>query len=373
MLLYERRLRNDLERWRNAGLISPEAARAIEADVASRSRGIAGLAPALAVLGAVLLAFAAMSFVAANWQAMSKLARLSLLFGSIWATYGVAGLLHARGMRIFADAAVLLGSALFGASIMLIAQMYHMDGHPPDAVLTWAIGTLIAGVALGSNPALALAMALMVLWSGWNSMLSGLVHWPFLAGWTAVAAAFAWHRWRPGLHMAGAALTSWVVMLGYHLWPGYGYVEGRGHIIVTALGLSAAVAAIVVDRVSPVAARYSCGPVVVGYAMVTAFAGLVALQFVKVHIGTDLLIGYAGLTLALLVAAIVWGSRSGQRNVLWLAYAGFSIEILGLYFKTIGTLLGSSLFFLVAGLIVVALSAIAWRLHARTLAVEVAP
>lgn len=373
MLLYERRLRNDLVRWRNAGLITSESAQAIEADVASRSRGIAALAPALAVLGAVLLAFAAMSFVAANWQAMSKLSRLSLLFGSIWTAYGVAGLLHARGMRVFADAAVLLASALFGASIMLIAQMYHMDGHPPDAVLTWAIGTLIAGVALGSNPALALAMALTVLWSGWNSMLSGLVHWPFLAGWAAVAAAFAWQRWRPGLHIAGAALAYWVIMLGYHLWPGHGYVGGQGHIIVTALGLGGVVAAMIADRASPAVARSGAEPVVVGYAMVTAFAGLAALQFVKVHIATDELIVYAGLTLALLVAAIVWGSRSGQRNVLWLAYAGFSIEILALYFKTIGTLLGSSLFFLVTGLIVVALSAIAWRLHARSQQSEVAP
>ncbi len=34
--------------------------------------------------------------------------------------------------------AVLAGIALYGASIMLIAQMYHMDGNPPDAVLLWA-------------------------------------------------------------------------------------------------------------------------------------------------------------------------------------------------------------------------------------------
>jgi uncharacterized membrane protein len=51
--------------------------------------------------------------------------------------------------------------------------------------------------------------------------------------------------------------------------------------------------------------------------------------------------------------------------MLWLGYAGFSIEVLALYFKTIGTLLGSSLFFLSVGVIIVLLAAAAYRLHSR--------
>ncbi len=60
-----------------------------------------------------------------------------------------------RGLNAFGHAATLLGVAVFGASIMLISQMYHMDGNPPDAVLVWAIGALVTGVLLKSNPALA--------------------------------------------------------------------------------------------------------------------------------------------------------------------------------------------------------------------------
>ena len=44
------------------------------------------------------------------------------------------------------------GIAVFGASIMLIAQMYHMEGNPPDAVLTWALGALLAAVAAAIQP-----------------------------------------------------------------------------------------------------------------------------------------------------------------------------------------------------------------------------
>ncbi len=359
-MLYERRLRRDLAHWQASGLITDDTLRALEADVASRHRGIAGLAPVLAILGAVLLAFAAMSFVAANWQEMSKLARLALLFSSIWASFGIAGHFHARAMPAFADAAILLACALFGASIMLIAQMYHMDGHAPDAVLTWTAGTFLAGLGLRSNPAFALAMVLAGVWSGWETSISLYTHWPFLLAWLAVAAAFAWQRWRPGLHIAGSALAVWTVTLAFTWEKGT-----PSYAIVAIVGLVAVAAIILAERALPRFAHLGLAPAALGYAMVVTFTGLLLLQLDPPRIATDRLILLASLTLALLLAAIVWGSRTGQRHVLWLGYAGFSVEILALYLKTIGTLLGSSLFFLVTGLIVIALAGIAWRLHMR--------
>ncbi len=43
----------------------------------------------------------------------------------------------------------------------------------------------------------------------------------------------------------------------------------------------------------------------------------------------------------------------------------FSFEVMSIYMKTIGSLLNSSLFFLVTGLVVSGLAAMAYRLHAR--------
>src|SRR5690606_19372167 len=125
--------------------------RGIRADLAQRGSGI-DLSTSLAVLGAVLIGFAAMSFVAANWQDMPRIARLGLLIAALWGSYGLAGGLLARGHAGFGHAAVLAGVGVFGASIMLISQMYHIDGNPPDAVLTWAAGALLAGILLSSNP-----------------------------------------------------------------------------------------------------------------------------------------------------------------------------------------------------------------------------
>ena len=98
------------------------------------------------------------------------------------------------------------------------------------------------------------------------------------------------------------------------------------------------------------------------YGMVVAFIGVMGWQFIeKPELGTLILI--AALTLAAILAGIFYGSRRGDNSVLWLGYAGFSIELMSLYFKTLGTLLDTSLFFLIAGLIVSGLAWFAWRLH----------
>ena len=88
---------------------------------------------------------------------------------------------------------------------------------------------------------------------------------------------------------------------------------------------------------------------------------------VQVESSVEAGIGSSGLGVSFSrLGGIGYGLRMGSPALLWLGYAGFSIEVLGLYFKTVGTLLGSSLFFLSAGIIVTALAAIAYRLHART-------
>jgi uncharacterized membrane protein len=355
MSRYARRLDRDLARWRESGWVSDDGEAAIRADVAAQARTV-DLAPVLGILGAVLIGFGAMSFVAAHWNEMARLFRLALIFSGLVAVYGVAGVLFERRHPAFAHAAILVGVALFGAGIMLVAQMYHIDGHAPDAVLTWALGALLAGVVLKSDPALALAMLLMGLWSGWEMNDSGSVHWAFLIGWAAVALAMLWRGWVPGLHLAAVVLGLWIVNLGYFLF------DGHGHAVVVGIGLLVVAAGLAAPAVSERFGGWATAAV--AYGMTIAFAGLFALQFVET-IALDYLILLAIVTLALVLAGIGYGLRMGIAAMLWLGYAGFSIEVLALYFKTVGTLLGSSLFFLSAGLIVIVLAAIAYRLHGR--------
>ena len=356
MSRYAKRLDRDLVRWREAGWISQDGEANIRGELASTDSSKLDLASALGILGAVLIGFGAMSFIAAHWSEMPRLFRLALIFGGLFASYGVAGVLFERKHPTFAHAAVLVGVSIFGAGIMLIAQMFHIEGHPPDAVLTWALGALAAGVILKSNPALAVAMLLICLWAGWETGESGEAFWPFLIGWGAVTAAIVWRGWGGGLHLAAVAMAIWIISLGYTLF------DGNGHGIVVGLGLliaAAGIAAPVVDeRLSPWSTPGTA------YGLCIAYAGLFALQFIK-ELPLDYFILLAILSLALVLGGIALGLRLGSPALLWLGYAGFSIEVLGIYFKTVGSLLGSSFFFLSAGILVILLAVVAYRLHAR--------
>ena len=187
---YTSRLGRDVDRWHAAGYIDDDGRgrdpgrrrRAALASSACRRHS--------AILGATLIGFSAMTFVAANWQEMSKLARL-LLLGVRHVVVPMARrrCCSAGSMAIFGHAAVLAGTAIFGAAIMLVAQMYHMEGNPPDAVLMWALGALRGrrGIPLGPGAGARHAADRAVERLG-NATHTG-VHWPFLLGWLAVAAA----------------------------------------------------------------------------------------------------------------------------------------------------------------------------------------
>jgi uncharacterized membrane protein len=359
MWFSRRQLEQDVERWHQAGWVTDDGRRSILGELQGPPRQ-SRFAAVLATIAAVLLGFAAMTFVAANWEQMSRLGRLGLLVAGLWASYATAAALIARNMQMFAHAAVLAGVALFGAGIMLVAQMYHLDGNPPDAVLLWAAGALIAGLAFRSNPALALTMILVVVWSSWETAQHGGVHFAFLPAWLVVTAALWRQSWAPGLHLAAIALAVWIVMLGYLL-------AGAPHGLVALLGLVVAGAAVAAGQADLVSGRRSLAAFAYGAAV--TYAGLFAMQFIE-NAGGGTLFMLAVLTFVLLLAAMAWGARMNHRGTLWIAYTAFSVQVLGLYAKTLGTLIGTSLFFLVAGLIVLGLAVLAWRLAQRTADVQ---
>jgi uncharacterized membrane protein len=358
---YQQKITRDLERWRAAGWIDEAGVRAIRADVAARGRGI-GLPGALAILAAVLIGFAVMSFVAANWQDMSRVFRLGLLTGLLWAAYGLAAAMFRRGLDTFGHAAVLAGCAIFGADIMLVSQMYHMDGNAPDVVLVWAAGTLLAGVLVRSNPALAFALVLFSVWGLWETGQRDQIYWPYLVPWALVSAAFYWQRWEPGVHLSGLALTGFILTYGqiHHAVGGFETVTLIGVVIgaLSALGLV----------LRPGFAAIWRGGILYGFFI--TFAGLFALQFFK-NPSLSAFLVLAVLALALTLAAVWWGLTADDRRALWLGYVGFSLQILWVYGKTVGTLMGSSVFFLSAGFVVAGLAYFAYRLHARRDAEEV--
>jgi len=353
------RLRADVDRWQAAGWVDPDGARHIKAELDARHSGLS-LPNTLAVLGVVLIAFAAMSFVAANWQDLSKLARLTVLGTGLVASYVGADTLFRRGHDGFGHAAVLLGVAIFGASIMLIAQMYHMEGSPPDAVWLWLVGALAAGILIRSNPALGLAAILLVIWSHMTIQTAPrAIHWGFLPMWALAAFGVAETRWHRGMHLLALALSYWIVVSAFQ------WSDANGKYVVLAVGLALALGSIAFGDVIDRWRRIS--PAMLAYGMGLAFVALLVIQFMPRGLfygsKTGNLWVWGTITLALIVGALMWAWRTENRSALWLAYAAFVIEIFALYIAKLGTLLNTSLFFLVTGLLVIALAVVAYRMH----------
>ena len=95
------------------------------------------------------------------------------------------------------------------------------------------------------------------------------------------------------------------------------------------------------------------------------FIGLLLMQFAS-NISIALLVAYAVLTLgADRRAPYAWVMHTDNRPALWVSYAAFSAEILALYFRTLGTLIDTSFFFASAGILVIGLASIAFKLAKR--------
>jgi len=360
------KLAQDILRWHKAGWITDEGASAIRAELASSSSGLSA-SSILALSGVVLLGFGAMSFVAANWHDIPKLARLLMIFTLSATAYVGAGALFERDNKAFAHASVLLGVALFGANIMQIAQMYHVAGRPRDMVLIWAAIAFLSGLLFKSGPTTSLALLLGTLWSAWESAAIGAIHWQFVPVWLSISAALLWQRASFGLYLSGAAITVWLISLGYPWWGG-----GSSHWVPLIVGGLAAAASIMAE-LCPEQVIARTGRVGLGFSLIVVFAALTGMQYMPAgdimynhKVSLDWYIVLSAVKLGVLIGAMWWCVERENVGVLWLAYILFSIAVLAIYLKTVGSLLGSSVFFLVAGLLVIALAWSANLLRNRT-------
>lgn len=220
---FANRLRKELPDWAEKGWITPAGEAAILSDAEARAaHGVHVIPVALAVIGALTLGAGIILFFAANWDAMSKISKLVVLFGSMWIAYAVAGRGlsgSARASGVIGHAMLLLGLILFGANIQLIAQIYHIDAHYPNGVLMWALGALVLVWAVPSEVVAVAGLALATLWSGMETTdFDRHVHWPFLIVWALFAAPALYRGWKWATTGSLLALGAWCFMVMVN-WP----------------------------------------------------------------------------------------------------------------------------------------------------------
>lgn len=410
---YLSRLQDDAERWVEQGILTDTAAEAILADAHSQKRGYS-FTSVVIILGVICLCFAAMTFVAANWEDMPRIMRVSLLIAAMWAAYAGAVFAQARGNTIIADACVLLGSGVFGAAIMLVGQMYHLQGRAEDAVLLWAIGSFVAAAVLRSRGALWLAIILFGVWfwldtyPNFDDRTAQVNVW-YLASWLPCAGLAWWLRSRGAAHLLALGLIGWVfisfgiltaryetltylatlygaffLLLGLALLSHElgGFLRGFeaatvGYCVLAIMAMTGAWTAVTVfgGRDEKFYAAIQTVNFIPPIIVLLAVAALAALAWQRkspllydlvfctiwTAISVFLLTGFAqGLpfvaeffALALSIWFIRMGGRQDIATVTRLGYLAFAVVMLLIYFRTAGTILGTSGFYLTAGLLLV--------------------
>ncbi|QFT54486.1 DUF2157 domain-containing protein [Microbulbifer sp. THAF38] len=115
-------------------------------------------------LGYLFIALALITLIGANWEEIPRALRMGGLVTLTVATQCVALRIYFTGDPRRGEGLFLLGNFFFGASIILIAQIYHLGEYMPDGVFWWALGCLPFAL-IARSPWLAIqTQVLALLW-----------------------------------------------------------------------------------------------------------------------------------------------------------------------------------------------------------------
>ena len=161
-------LRNELRGWIEKGIISGETADALSGQYQLnniREESSRLLSAVIFTIGGLLLGGGLISFVAANWEDISTPVKLAILFSSLLG-FHVTGywLWQLKDWRRLGHALIFCGCLVFGASIGLVAQIFHITGNWYGAFGAWAVGSLVMAWAVRSWIIGALALFTSFLW-----------------------------------------------------------------------------------------------------------------------------------------------------------------------------------------------------------------
>jgi len=117
----------------------------------------------LITLGYLFIGIALIILISENWEEIPRMLKTSVL---ITTTLGIniVALLKYKTDRSKANTLFFFGGLIYGTSIILIAQIYHLGEHMPDGIWWWAIGLLPFALLSKSNYLMALPFILGSIW-----------------------------------------------------------------------------------------------------------------------------------------------------------------------------------------------------------------
>ncbi|MCG6135261.1 MAG: DUF2157 domain-containing protein [Nostoc sp. LLA-1] len=221
---FQQKLRREAQLWRDEGLISSsqyqdlaERYRFNNLEAAARDR----FGMMVISIGGILLFLGVITFVAANWQAWSREVKFILMM-SLFLSTSITGFYtwipvkqsnnernkQQQGRRILGEGLLILSAFIFGANIVLMAQIFNINGSIPELFFAWGFGVLVMAYFLSLNSLGIMAIVLIQIgyWTGrgdlwytssdWNWVRLAVRHMPLLSWLLFVPLAyFCRSRW----------------------------------------------------------------------------------------------------------------------------------------------------------------------------------
>lgn len=356
--MYGQRLRREIDRWVLAGLLPAETAALLLKDIETRGSRF-GVSQVLLVLAGVFLSVALLLLIAANWEFIPRIVRLCAVIALIWVLHLGGGFLKTRGKSALAAASLLMGTAAFGGGLSLAGQMYHISGDFFSMFAVWLAATVLTAAVFRSGAVTVAAglLAFALCWAAADTYGEGL-NAPNLLLAPALAVVIGvlafWTGEEKASHFSFLLVTAWTCWL-------YSCAEGvTSASIMTVAGFAVFV---VMSLRASLVGRFSLvlAGAVPFYALLVANIGLFLL-----HVETKgaVLAMSSAAGLAAGVVALALGGRENA-GVRWQSYIAIASIILFLSSETIGSIIGTSGFFLVAGLVACLLAFIVLRVERR--------
>lgn len=354
-----RLVQREIAGWQKRGLIDSNLAERLHADVAGRGGGFA-VSGVLIVMSALLFSAALLIFIAANWEAMPRLARVGLIATILVAANGLGAWAATLGRRYLADALWLIGSAAFAAGMALVGQMYHLSGSESGLYLVWWLSAIVSALALRSRALTMASVVLAVVWlvarlGDWGSidvnlpLTAHLFPLMLAAGW----AVSLYTRAAIARDLALLAVGVYVTVL----FVAWGVAVPIAAMVLAAFGFLAATR---LDWRGEGAGAPHLG---IELSMLQYFVLAAVLLHVEWHEGRGLIIVasamFAGLTTALLIGG---KESSGVRRLIYAAFAG---ELIFVYMQTVGTMLGTFGFLTLAAIALAVFARLVTRFERR--------
>lgn len=166
-----------IDAWLNEGLITDLQAEKMYADITRERKQTFSdkLILSLSVIGAVVMGIGALLFIASNWTILPKFSKIVLLSSVTLVAYILGYILRykRRTLPRVGAALLFLGALFLGASVFLIAQIYHVSANNHLLLLIWLIGVLPGVYAFSSVPMAWLSALIFALWIGFFASQHG--------------------------------------------------------------------------------------------------------------------------------------------------------------------------------------------------------